>query len=94
MARTFNTLVFLLLFTYLPVNTYLHVNIKQQSTTEASVRARRSKISEGTSGNSEAEGKTCGDLGKDAGEADHHYQLMSPAPPSPLSQPPSQPLPH
>lgn len=87
MARTFNTLVFLFLFTY-----FLHVNIKQQSTTEASVRARRSKISEGTSGNSEAEGKTCGDLGKDAGEADHHYQLMPP--PSPLSQPPSQPLPH
>lgn len=84
MARTFNTLVFL--FTY-----FLHVNIKQQSTTEASVRARRSKISEGTSGNSEAEGKTCGDLGKDAGEADHHYQLMPPlAPlPAPLPAPPA-----
>lgn len=75
MARTFNTLVFLFLFTY-----FLHVNIEQQSTTEASVRAMRSKISEGTSGNSEAEGKTCRDLGKDAGEADHHYQLMPPRP--------------
>lgn len=38
MARTFNTLVFLFLFTY-----FLHVNIKQQSTTEASVRARFQK---------------------------------------------------
>lgn len=75
MARTFNTHVFLFLFTY-----FLHVNIEQQSTTEASVRAMRAKISEGTSGNSEAEGKTCRDLGKDAGEADHHYQLMPPRP--------------
>lgn len=59
----------------------LHVNMEQQSTTEASVRASRAKISEGTRGNSEAEGKTCGDLGKDGGEADHDYQLMPTLPP-------------
>lgn len=62
-----------LFFTY-----FLRVIMEQQSTTKAYVRARRAKISEGMRGNSKAEGKTCRDLGTDAGEADHRYQLIVP----------------